>query len=126
MKKIVSMIIVTCILLFSVVILIPYILIGQEFRGMIINLEIIILLLIVGVVHTGLAYALYFDSMKGLKTQSIAILSYIDLVVAIILSALILKEKMSIFAIIGAVLILGSTFINEIINNRKIEKDCVE
>lgn len=113
-------------LLFSVVILIPYILIGQEFRGMIINLEIILLLLIVGVVHTGLAYALYFDSMKGLKTQSIAILSYIDPVVAIILSALILKENMSIFAIIGAVLILGSTFINEMINNRKIEKDCVE
>lgn len=113
-------------LLFSVVILIPYILIGQEFKGMIINLEIILLLLIVGVVHTGLAYALYFDSMKGLKTQSIAILSYIDPVVAIILSALILKENMSIFAIIGAVLILGSTFINEMINNRKIEKDCVE
>lgn len=113
-------------LLFSVVILIPYILIGQEFKGMIINLEIILLLLIVGVVHTGLAYALYFDSMKGLKTQSIAILSYIDPVVAIILSALILKENMSIFAIIGAVLILGSTFINEMINNRQIEKDCVE
>ena len=113
-------------LLFSVVILIPYILIGQEFKGMIINLEIILLLLIVGVVHTGLAYALYFDSMKGLKTQSIAILSYIDPVVAIILSALILKENMSIFAIIGAVLILGSSFINEIINNRQIEKDCVE
>lgn len=113
-------------LLFSVVILIPYILIGQEFKGMIINLEIILLLLIVGVVHTGLAYALYFDSMKGLKTQSIAILSYIDPVVAIILSALILKENMSIFASLGAVLILGSTFINEMINNRQIEKDCVE
>ena len=50
----------------------------------------LIMLLIVGVVHTGLAYALYFGSMQGMKAQSIAVLSYIDPVSALILSALLL------------------------------------
>ncbi len=72
-----------------------------------------ILLLFVGLVHTGVAYALYFSSMKDLKAQTIAIFSYIDPIVAILLSALFLKEKISFFGILGAILVLGSTFISE-------------
>ena len=72
-----------------------------------------ILLLFVGLVHTGVAYALYFSSMKDLKAQTIAIFSYIDPIVAILLSALFLKEKMGFFGILGAILVLGSTFISE-------------
>ncbi|MDO4531818.1 MAG: DMT family transporter [Bacillota bacterium] len=72
-----------------------------------------ILLLFVGLVHTGVAYALYFASMKELKAQTIAIFSYIDPIVAILLSALLLKESMGLFGVIGAVLVLGSTFVSE-------------
>lgn len=72
------------------------------------------LLLFVGLVHTGIAYVLYFASMKDLKAQTIAIFSYIDPIVAIILSALLLKESMGLYGIIGAVLVLGSTFISEL------------
>ena len=71
------------------------------------------LLLFVGLVHTGVAYALYFSSMKDLKAQTIAIFSYIDPIIAILLSALFLKEKISFFGILGAILVLGSTFISE-------------
>ena len=74
----------------------------------------IALLLFVGVFHTGFAYTLYFGAMKSMKAQSIAILSYIDPVFALILSALILKESMSLFGIIGAVLVLGSAFVCEL------------
>ena len=73
-----------------------------------------LLLLFVGLVHTGVAYALYFDSMKDLKAQTLAIFSYIDPIVAIILSALLLKESMGLYGVIGAVLVLGSTFISEL------------
>jgi drug/metabolite transporter (DMT)-like permease len=52
--------------------------------------------------------------MSNVKAQTVAIFSYIDPVVAIILSALILKEKMGIAEIIGAVLILGATLVCEI------------
>ena len=72
------------------------------------------MLAIVGVVHTGISYALYFGSIEKLNTQTVAIFSYIDPIVAIILSAVILNEKMSVFGIVGAVLILGSTMVSEI------------
>ena len=52
--------------------------------------------------------------MGTLKAQTVAIFSYIDPVIAIILSALLLKEKMGIFGMIGAVLILGSTLFSEL------------
>lgn len=74
----------------------------------------ILLLLFVGVFHTGFAYTLYFGSMKSMKAQSIAILSYIDPVFALILSAVILKEQMSLFGIIGAVMVLGAAFVCEL------------
>ena len=51
--------------------------------------------------------------MKELKAQTLAIFSYIDPIVAIILSALLLKENMGLYGVIGAVLVLGSTFISE-------------
>ena len=71
-------------------------------------------LLFLGMVHTGIAYVLYFASLKDLKAQTAAIFSYIDPIVAILLSALLLKENMGIYGIIGAVLVLGSTFISEL------------
>lgn len=70
-----------------------------------------LLLVFVGVVHTGVGYLLYFSGMKKLPAQTVAVLSYIDPVTAIILSALILRETMNGPQIIGAVLILGMTWL---------------
>jgi drug/metabolite transporter (DMT)-like permease len=66
-----------------------------------------------GIVHTGIAYAMYFGSMDGLKMQTIAVLSYIDPVSALIFSAILLKEPLGITGIIGAVMIIGSAMISE-------------
>ena len=70
------------------------------------------LVLIVGLVHTGIAYVLYFASMDGLRTQTIAMLSYIDPVTALLLSAVILHEGMTLRGLAGALLILGAAFIS--------------
>ena len=67
-----------------------------------------------GIVHTGISYAMYFGSVSALPTQTVAVFSYIDPVVAIILSALILKEPMGALEIAGAVMILGAAIIGEI------------
>ena len=72
------------------------------------------LILIMGIVHTGIAYVLYFGSMDGLKAQSIAMLSYIDPVTALLLSAAVLHEPLSTGGIIGAVMIIGSAAAAEI------------
>ena len=98
------------------IVLSPYVMLTQDFSTATVSMtpSLWALLLFVGLVHTGVAYALYFDSMKDLKAQTLAIFSYIDPIVAIILSALLLKESMGLYGVIGAVLVLGSTFISEL------------
>lgn len=73
----------------------------------------VIMLLIVGVLHTGVAYAWYFGSMKNISAQTVALFSYLDPIIAIILSAVILREEMGVMEIIGAVLVLGATAMAE-------------
>ena len=72
------------------------------------------LVLIVGIVHTGVAYAMYFGSMKRLRAQTIALLSYIDPVFALLLSAAVLHESLSPIALIGTALIIGSALVSEL------------
>ncbi len=72
-----------------------------------ISLKAILFLVAVCIVHTGIAYLLYFGSMDKIKSQNIAILSYIDPVVAVILSSII-EKPMSGYGILGSVLIIGS------------------
>ena len=71
------------------------------------------LFLIVGVVHTGIAYALYFGSMEKLPARTCALMSYIDPVTAVILSALFLKEPVGAVGIAGTVLIIGAAILGE-------------
>lgn len=81
------------------------------------------LLFVVGIIHTGITYYLYFGSLSGLDAQTAALYSYIDPIFAIILSGIILKESMGVYEIIGTLLILGSTIFCELspnlIKNRK-------
>jgi RarD protein len=78
------------------------------------SLTAVLLLLFVGIVHTGICYALYFGSLEKLQTQTIALFSYIDPVTALILSAVILHERLTVFGFIGAVLIIGSALFGEL------------
>ena len=103
----------------AAVVLIPYILFVEDLSAVVLTPLIVFMLIIVGVVHTGIAYALYFGSMNGLKAQTVALFSYIDPIVAIILSAMFLKEPMTIYSAIGAVLVLGATMISELPEKRK-------
>lgn len=76
-------------------------------------------LAVVAVFHTGVCYALYFGSIAVLPAQTSALFSYIDPVVAILLSALLLREPMDALSAVGAVLILGSTLFGEVMEGRK-------
>ena len=75
------------------------------------------LLIVVGVVHTGIAYLCYFGALRDLPAQSAAILSYLDPAVALLLSALVLGEKLGLHGWIGAVLILGGALVSELNGN---------
>lgn len=69
-------------------------------------------LLIVGFIHTGLTYCMYFSSLKELPGQKAAILSYIDPLVAVLISVTVLGEKMTLMQVVGGAMILGFTLID--------------
>lgn len=71
-------------------------------------------LLVVGLIHTGVTYCLYFSALKELPGQEAAILSYIDPLVAVAISVFVLGESMTALQLLGGVLILGFTLWNEI------------
>jgi len=98
----------------SAVILLPYCMLTVGGSALTVDLKTILLLIILGVVHTGVAYALYFDAFGAIQAQTAAILSYIDPVVAVLASVLILREPMQSVEAIGAVLILGAAVISEV------------
>lgn len=98
----------------AIVILIPYVIATSGVTlG---NLDGIgwVNLLIVGLIHTGVTYCMYFSSLKELPGQKAAILSYIDPLVAVLVSVAILGESMTLWQVIGGILILGFTLWNEI------------
>ena len=78
-----------------------------------------ICLLIVGLFHTGVMYCLYFSAVKDLPGQKVAILSYVDPLVAVLISVTILGESMTIWQAVGGALILGFTLWNEIAPSKK-------
>ena len=84
-----------------------------------IGLTAIVLLLVVGFVHTGFAYSMYFGCVQSINTQTVAIYSYIDPAFSILLSVFLLGEGMDVWGIIGAVLILGAAMVSELISDKK-------
>lgn len=95
-------------------VILPYCLATVKVSDISFDKKSVIMLAIVSIVHTGIAYTAYFGSMKNLQSQTIAIMSYIDPIVAIALSAVVLKEKMSVLSIVGAAMILSATLLSEI------------
>lgn len=98
----------------AALVLLPYVLFTGQLKGEALDGMAIAMILVVGIVHTGIAYALYFGSMDRIPAQTVALFSYIDPVVAILLSAFLLSEKMGIYEIIGTVCVLGATICSEL------------
>ena len=93
--------------------LLPYVLLTENWGIVSLTPTALILLLVAGIIHTGIAYWLYFGSMDHLPSHTVALLSYIDPILAIFLSVLLLQEPMTLSAGLGAVMILGAAYISE-------------
>lgn len=105
----------------AALLLLPYTLLTGEF-SLSMDVPSAVMMILVGVVHTGFAYWLYFGSISGLRAQTVALLSYIDPVVAIVLSALLLGERMTMASAVGAILVLGATIVSELPERTKEER----
>ncbi|MDC0705855.1 DMT family transporter [Priestia sp. AB] len=97
----------------TALLLLPYVFLTEGFGVFEVFKSSVPFIIILGIVNTGIGFWLFFSGMEKLKGQSIAMLSYVDPFVAILISAVILREHMTIVQIIGGALLLGSTFISE-------------
>ena len=102
----------------AALVLLPYLLLTGGFAIPALSGVQWLLLCLVGILHTGIAYTMYFGAMKDLPAKTIAIFSYLDPVIAVILSAVLLHEKMTLGGILGTVLILGSALYSELPERR--------
>ena len=98
----------------AIAVLVPYVLLSGGVTLQSLDAPGWLCLLAVGIVHTGIAYCLYFSSLKELPGQQVAILSYIDPLVAVVMSVTVMGDAVSLPLIAGGVLILGSTLYNEL------------
>ena len=99
-------------LLTAGVVLLPYVLITENVTALDWSGSTIPMLLVAGLIFTALTYAMYFSAIPGLRAQTAALGSYVDPVVAVLVSAIFLHEPMSAAEWIGAVLILSATAIS--------------
>lgn len=96
------------------IVLLPYVWATEDISAMTLSPLGMELLLFLGIIHTGFAYTLYSGSLPCLRGQTIALLSYLDPIFAVFLSAFVLHEPLSFFGILGAILVLGSTCLSEL------------
>ena len=101
------------------IVLVPYCLLTAGISTEELQAKSLLLLLVVGIIHTGVIYLLYFGAMDHLSGQSISMLGYLDPIIAVLCSVLILRENFSIYSLIGSVLVLGAAVVSEIPWKRK-------
>ena len=101
-------------LLIAAAFLLPYTLIFERSEPRSFDAVTLLCLFAVGILHTGVAFGLYFYSVGRLPAFSVSLYSYLDPVVAIVLSALIFREKLGFFGVIGAVLVIGAAIVGEL------------
>ncbi len=103
----------------AAVVMLLYVLLTKGFSEAVFTPKAVALIFTVGIIHTGVAYILFFSGVGSLPAQTSAVLSYIDPVTAVILSGTLLSQPVTKVQIIGAVLILGSTLLNEAVTYNK-------
>ncbi len=100
----------------SMIVVLPYVMINDSFPKHF-DLLSVILVLVLGFVHTGLAYICYFSSIDVLPAQTIAVLGYLEPVLNVLIGALVFSEQIGLSGIIGAILILAASLGNEIFSD---------
>lgn len=98
----------------AAIVLLPFVIIEDKI-GSICQLDwfSVTLILMLGLIHTGVAYQLYFSTYKKLSAVTIVSFSYFEPVFSIVLSVALLGESLLVNQAIGGFLILGATYLAE-------------
>ena len=71
--------------------------------------------MLLGLINTGVSYGVYFTVVEHLPLQTVAIYSFLDPVLAICFSYFLFHEPMGKAGLFGTIMIIGSTFISELL-----------
>lgn len=102
-------------LLISSVTILPYFIIHNRDKLITADIRSVLIVLMLGILHTGVAYCLYFSGLANLPVQTVAILGYLEPVVSVLCSAIFLHEAMSLWGWIGAAMIIAAAVVSEMI-----------
>ena len=109
-------------ILTAMIVLLPFVLIdGNIFTVVRLDAIAVIYTILLGVLHTGVAYTIFFSLYAYMKSVEIVSYSFLEPLFGIIFSMIFVGETLTIIQIIGGVLILGSTYIGEMLKDRKIK-----
>lgn len=98
----------------AIAVMIPYVALTGGMTVKTMDLTGWVCLLVVGLIHTGITYCMYFTAVEHIPGQAVAILSYIDPLVAVIIGVVLLGEPLTLPQLIGGIMILGFTLWNEL------------
>ena len=101
-------------LLLSVPAMLVYVLLNDQFRGIVLNGSTVLWVLVLGILYTGVTYVLFYGSIPYVSSQTTAILSYVDPATAVLVSVIFFGEPMTFLMALGAVLILGAACVSEL------------
>lgn len=80
----------------------------------------IIYIILLGILHTGVAYTMFFSVYQHMKSIEIVSYSFLEPLFGILFSVIFIGEKLSVMQIIGGILILGSAYMGEIFKDKKV------
>lgn len=93
----------------------PYVFIMNVGKQFTINTISIVMILVLAILNTVIANMLYMGSIGHIPVETVAILGYVEPVVGTLLSVTLMNQPLGPFGIIGAVLIIASAIISEVI-----------
>ncbi len=106
----------------AAVVVLVYAVISNAGKAVTVDTRSVLIILMLGIVHTGIAYCFYFDGMARLPLTTYAVLGYLEPVVSVLFSVILLREKMGLGGAVGTVLIIGAALASELISARETQE----
>jgi len=107
-------------ILTAMIVLLPFVLVNGEISSVLrLDSMAVAYTILLGILHTGAAYTMFFSLYSQMKSVEIVSYSYLEPLFGILFSVIFIGETLTLPQIIGGILILGSTYIGEILKDRK-------
>ena len=108
----------------AMLVLLPFVVLDGSILTVVhLDARAVVYTILLGIVHTGVAYTLFFSLAAHMKSVEMVAYSYLEPLFSILFSVIIVGEKLTILQIIGGIFILGSTYIGELRKDRTISTD---